>query len=145
MILQGRPSPGQWLVIVAVVGLGIGGVVHVAHVALDWANEHNPAATQPSDRMMEKTSVQPQRVIDGMLAHDYAQVADATEEIEKISKSMEWFVADKEYEPDRTAFRESLEGLRAAADANNAQAAIRSTDALVDSCMRCHEHLLEER
>ncbi len=143
--VEGRPSAVQWLAILAVAGLGIGGILHVAHVALEWAEDHEPAATQMSDRMMEKKSRQLQRIIDGMVAHDYAKVADATEEIEKISESMEWFIADKEYEPDRTAFRESLHGLRTAAETNNTEAAIKSADALVDSCMRCHEHLLEAR
>lgn len=143
--VHGRPSATQWLLILAGVGLVVGGVVHFAHVALEWANDHNPASAQMSDRMMEKKSRQLQRVIDGMVAHDYAQVADATEEIEKISKSMEWFIAAKEYEPDRAAFRDSLHSLRTAADTNNTEAAIRSADALVDSCMRCHEHLLEDR
>lgn len=143
--IQGRPSPLQWLAILGGVGLAIGGVLHVAQLALEWATDYQPAATQMSDRMMEKKSRQLQRVIDGMVAHDYKQVADAAEEIEEISESMEWFIADKEYEPDRVAFRESLHDLRTAAETNNSQDAIKSADALVDSCMRCHEHLLESR
>ncbi len=145
LTVTGRPSGRQWVLILTVVALVVLGVVGVARIALDWAENHDPAAAQMSDRMMEKKSIQLQRVLDGMVAHDYAKVAKATEEIEKISESMQWFIADESYEPDRAAFRDSLHDLHDAVEANNSEAAIRSADKLVDSCLRCHEHLLEDR
>ncbi|MCR9164635.1 MAG: hypothetical protein ACE37F_13650 [Nannocystaceae bacterium] len=145
LTVTGRPSAGQWLLIVGGLGLLAVGGVGIARFALDWAENHEPGARQMSDRMMEKKSKQLQRVLDGMVAHDYAKVAKATQEIEKISESMEWFVADESFEPDRAAFRDSLHDLQDAVEANNSEAAIRNADKLVDSCLRCHEHLLEDR
>lgn len=145
LTVSGRPTAKQWAMIVGGSALVIAGLVGLARFALEWAEDHEPGATQMSDRMMEKKSRQLQRVLDGMVAHDYDKVAKATREIEKISESMEWFIADESYEPDRAAFRDSLHELQDAVEANNSDAAILSADKLVDSCMRCHEHLLEDR
>ncbi len=144
MTIHGRPSRAQWLGVFAVAGLLIAGFVWAGAAVLRWAETHDIAEDPISDRMMEKKSRQLQRVLDGMIAHDYKTVADAAAEIETISESMQWFIADKEYDADRTAFQDSLQSLQAAAGSNNSEAAIKSADLLVDSCMRCHDHLAND-
>ncbi len=142
--VHGRPSGRQWAVVSAVAGLVIAGFIGAAVYALKWAETHDMAEDPISDRMMDKKSRQLQRVLDGMIAHDYESVADAAGKIETISESMQWFIADKEYDADRTAFRDSLHALQEAAGSNNSQAAMKSVDRLVDSCMRCHDHLASD-
>ncbi len=144
MKVHGRPSRAQWFWVSVIAGVLIAGFVWAGVVALRWAETHDMAEDPISDRMMEKKSRQLQRVLDGMIAHDYKTVADAASKIETISESMQWFIADKEYDADRTAFRESLRSLQAAAGSNNSEAAIKSADQLVDSCMRCHDHLAND-
>lgn len=144
MRLHGRPSRRQWYAVSAVAAVFIAGFVGAAVYALQWAEAHDMAEDPISDRMMDKKSRQLQRVLDGMIAHDYKTVADAADKIETISESMEWFIADQEYDADRTAFRDSLHALQDAAGSNNSEAAIQSADRLVDSCMRCHDHLASD-
>lgn len=141
LTLHGRPSRRQWVTISAVVAVVIGGFIWAAIAALRWAETHDMVEDPISDRMMDKKSRQLQRVLDGMIARDYKKVADAAGKIETISESMEWFIADKEYDGDRTALRDSLHALQDAAAANSSEAAILSADQLVDSCMRCHDHM----
>ncbi len=141
MRIHGRPSRRQWFAVSAVAAVLIAGFAWAGAVALRWAEEHDMQEDPITDRMMDKKTRQLQRVLDGMITHDYKKVADAAEQIETISESMQWFIADAEYDADRTAFRDSLHSLQDAAGTNNSQAAIQSVDRLVDSCMRCHEHL----
>lgn len=144
MTLQGRPSAGQWALIVVVAALAATGFALGVRALLQWSSDHELHPQTPTDRLMARKSEQLSHIVDGMLEHDYRKVEKAAEELHEISDSMEYFISDADYSPDRTAYEDSLDALEDAVRHNNSNAAIESADRLVDSCLRCHEHLVRD-
>jgi hypothetical protein len=143
MEVHGRPSFGQLLVVLVV----FAGLVFAVGQFWEWAGEYDRNHTRGtlSEQMMTRKSHQLQRLLDGMIAHDYKKVSRATSELERISEAMQSFISERAYGADGVAFRESLESLQQAVAADAPEAAIASVDRVVDSCMRCHERLHADR
>jgi hypothetical protein len=88
------------------------------------------------------------RVLDGLVAGDYAAIGRSADALNRISETeiASWQVgAQPEYRRQAMSFLLSVQALREAAAARDIDAAFKEYTAMVSSCVRCHANVRKSR
>jgi cytochrome c556 len=96
--------------------------------------------------VMERKLMHSQRVLEGLALNDFARIGSGADGLMECAKDVTWKINETEkYLMHTNEFLRRSEALKKAAKDKNTDAAALAYVDLTLTCVRCHQHLREER
>ncbi|MFM9966533.1 MAG: hypothetical protein ACKV2Q_35595 [Planctomycetaceae bacterium] len=109
--------------------------------ALLAAEKPKPAKPAAEDILMRAKLASSQKVLEGLVEKNFAQIQKGGEELVKVGETNEWVAHDDPtYEHFRREFRRQARKLAAFGDQQNLEGATFAYLGLISTCVECHSH-----